>query len=88
MSAPGDVVAKEDPLITLESDKATMDIPAPVAGTVAAVRIAVGDHVSAGHVIVDLRTGEKLEAESAAPAARLRAQPRARGRSSAGTGTG
>ena len=65
----GDEVAAEDPLITLESDKATMDIPAPVAGTVAGVRIAVGDRVSAGHIIMDLRTGEKLEPESAAPAA-------------------
>ena len=34
--APGDVVAPEDPLITLESDKATMDIPAPAAGTMTA----------------------------------------------------
>ena len=65
----GDEVAAEDPLITLESDKATMEIPAPVAGTVAGVRIAVGDRVSAGHIILDLRTGEKLEPESAAPAA-------------------
>ena len=65
----GDEVAAEDPLITLESDKATMDIPAPVAGTVADVRIAVGDRVSAGHIIVDLQTGEKLEPEPAAPAA-------------------
>ena len=55
--AAGDVVAREDPLITLESDKATLDIPAPVAGTITAVRVAVGDHVSADHVIADLRTG-------------------------------
>ena len=54
--AAGDVVAREDPLITLESDKATLDIPAPVAGTITAVRVAVGDHVSADHVIADLRT--------------------------------
>jgi dihydrolipoamide dehydrogenase len=65
----GDEVAAEDPLITLESDKATMDIPAPVAGTVAGVRVTVGDRVSAGHIIVDLRTGQTLEPESAAPAA-------------------
>src|SRR5207248_605855 len=45
--------------ITLESDKATMDIPAPVAGTVAAIKVSVGDSVSAGHAILDLRTGEK-----------------------------
>ena len=55
--AAGDVVGSKDPLITLESDKATLDIPAPVAGTIAAVRVAVGDNVSAGHVIADLRTG-------------------------------
>jgi dihydrolipoamide dehydrogenase len=67
--AAGDVVAPEDPLITLESDKATMDIPAPVAGTIASVRVAVGDRVSAGHLIADLRTGVSPTAESAAPAA-------------------
>src|ERR1700761_3205388 len=62
--APGDTVATEDPLITLESDKATMDIPAPEAGTVSALRVAVGDRISAGHVIADLRTGETLVPES------------------------
>src|SRR6201996_4091282 len=61
--APGDTVATEDPLIPLESDKATMDIPAPEAGTINAVRVAVGDRVSAGHVIADLRTGERLVPE-------------------------
>ena len=55
--AVGDVVSDKDPLITLESDKATLDIPAPVAGTIAAVRVAVGDNVSAGHLIADLHTG-------------------------------
>jgi len=64
--AAGEVVAKEDPLITIESDKATLDIPAPVAGTIAAVRVAVGDHVSAGDVIADLRTGQQLVPEAAA----------------------
>ena len=65
--AAGDLVAREDPLITLESDKATLDIPAPVTGTITAVRVAVGDHVSAGHVIADLRTGETAVPEPAAP---------------------
>ena len=64
--AAGDVVAPEDPLITLESDKATLDIPAPMAGTITAVRVAVGDHVSADHVIADLRTGEQPVPEAAA----------------------
>ena len=66
--AAGDLVAREDPLITLESDKATLDIPAPMAGTITAVRVAVGDHVSADHVIADLRTGETTVPEPAAPA--------------------
>ena len=57
--AAGDVVSGKDPLITLESDKATLDIPAPVAGTIAAVRAAVGDNVSAGDVIADLRPGQQ-----------------------------
>ena len=64
----GDSVAAEDPLITLESDKATMDIPAPAAGTIIAVQVAVGDTVSAGRPIADLETGQKLSAPAAPPA--------------------
>ena len=45
-------VKGEDPLITLESDKATMDVPAPQAGTVAEVKVAVGDRVGEGAVIL------------------------------------
>ena len=50
--AVGDTVAAEDSLVTLESDKATLDIPAPVAGTVSELRVAVGDAVSEGSVIM------------------------------------
>jgi dihydrolipoamide dehydrogenase len=49
--AVGDVVAVEDSLITLETDKAAMDVPSPVAGTVAALTISAGDKVSKGTVI-------------------------------------
>jgi pyruvate dehydrogenase E2 component (dihydrolipoamide acetyltransferase) len=49
---PGDVVNAEDPLITLESDKATMDIPSPFAGTVQELRVQVGDRVGEGAVIL------------------------------------
>jgi pyruvate dehydrogenase E2 component (dihydrolipoamide acetyltransferase) len=48
----GDVVAEEDPLVTLESDKATMDVPATAAGKVQDVRVKVGDTVSEGTVVV------------------------------------
>ena len=48
---PGDVVKKEDSLVTLESDKATMDVPSPHAGTVKELRVKNGDKVSQGSVI-------------------------------------
>jgi len=50
--APGDVVAEEDPLVTLESDKATMDVPATASGKVEEVRVKIGDTVSEGAVVV------------------------------------
>ncbi len=58
--AAGDVVSEEDPLITLESDKATMDIPSPAAGTVRELRIGVGDRVEKGSLILLLDTGGAL----------------------------
>ena len=61
--SPGDVVAVEDPLVTLESDKATMDVPSPAAGTIGEVRIAVGDQVSQGDVIIELQTGEAVDSQ-------------------------
>ncbi len=54
--APGDVVHNEDPLVTLESDKATMDVPSPAAGTVRELRVKVGDLVSRGSPILVLDT--------------------------------
>ncbi len=56
--AAGDRVAKDDPLITLESDKASMDIPAPAAGTVSQLLVKLGDRVSEGNTIMRLRTGQ------------------------------
>ncbi|HHQ14527.1 MAG TPA: dihydrolipoyl dehydrogenase, partial [Chromatiales bacterium] len=52
--SPGDTVAPEDPLITLESDKAAMEVPAPVGGRVAEVLVKVGDRVSEGSLIARL----------------------------------
>lgn len=54
----GDTIAAEDPLITLESDKASMDVPAPFGGTVSEVKVAIGDIVSEGAVIVAMQTEE------------------------------
>ena len=62
---PGDQVELEDPLITLESDKATMDVPSPLAGTVQALKVKVGDTVSEGSLILTLEAGQ---AGASAPA--------------------
>ncbi len=72
----GDQVAAEDPLITLESDKATMDVPAPAGGTVAEVLVNVGDQVSEGALIVRME-GDGASAGAAAPAAGSSASPAA-----------
>ncbi|MCP5127827.1 MAG: dihydrolipoamide acetyltransferase, partial [Gammaproteobacteria bacterium] len=55
---PGDTVKVEDPLITLESDKATMDVPAPSAGVIAEIKVKVGDKVSEGSLILTLNAQE------------------------------
>ena len=54
VASPGDVVALEDPLITLETDKATMDVPAEQAGTIVSVDVKVGDRVSTGDPLVTI----------------------------------
>ena len=51
---PGDQVSAEDPLLSLESDKATMEVPSPTAGTVRALKVKVGDKVSKGTLILTL----------------------------------
>lgn len=56
--AAGDKIAAEDPLITLESDKATMDVPSPHEGTVQELKVAVGDKVSEGSPILTLELAD------------------------------
>jgi len=65
---PGDSVKKEDALVTLESDKATFDVPAPQAGVVKEIRIKSGDKVSQGSLILILEAGEGVAAAPAAKA--------------------
>jgi pyruvate dehydrogenase E2 component (dihydrolipoamide acetyltransferase) len=60
---PGDAVAAEQGLITLETDKAAMDIPSPAAGTITALKVKTGDRVSAGNVIATLETAEGAAAQ-------------------------
>jgi len=68
---PGDVVSKDDSLITLETDKATMEVPAETAGVVKEVKVAVGGKVSEGDVIVIVEAAASATtapAPAAAPA--------------------
>ena len=83
--APGDEVAAEQSLITLESDKATMEVPSPRAGVIESVAVEVGSEVAEGTVIATLRPADAAEAaavedapraeEAAAPGAEHEASP-------------
>ncbi|HET6507328.1 MAG TPA: dihydrolipoyl dehydrogenase [Baekduia sp.] len=66
--AVGDEVSAEDPLVVLESDKASMEIPAPEAGTVAELKVSVGDTVSEGDALVVLAVGDREGVAVEAPA--------------------
>jgi pyruvate dehydrogenase E2 component (dihydrolipoamide acetyltransferase) len=80
MVKAGDTVRAEDPLVTLESDKATMEIPAPVAGVVKEVLLKLGDRVSEGSVVLLLETADAAPqpvaaAPASAPASSASASP-------------
>ena len=60
----GQSVAVEDPLITLESDKATMDVPSPLAGRILSIKIKSGDKVSEGNLILELEPSGTSEPEA------------------------
>ncbi|EJO58988.1 biotin/lipoyl-containing protein, partial [Burkholderia multivorans] len=64
---PGDVIEKEQTLITLESDKASMEVPSDVAGTVKEIKIKAGDKVSQGTVIALVEAAEGAAAPAKAP---------------------
>ena len=66
---PGDSIQAEDPLLTLESDKATIEVPSPVAGTVRELKVQVGDKVSQGSLLLLLEAGDAVSATPAVPAA-------------------
>lgn len=74
---PGDTVRAEDPLIALESDKATMEVPSPDAGTIVDLKVAVGDKVSEGSLILTLEPASAGANEKPAVAAPKQAAPSA-----------
>ena len=78
--AVGDTVSAEDPLVVLESDKATMEVPSPSAGKVAAIEVAIGDNVKEGSPILSLElsgngNGAAPEAETAPAGTVEKAEP-------------
>ena len=70
----GETVAAEDPLISMESDKATMDVPSPVAGEICEIKVKAGDKVSEGSLILKLKAAENKDLESQKPSATRRSQ--------------
>lgn len=61
--AVGDVLAENDSIVVIESDKASMDIPSPAAGTLKSLQVEVGDRIGEGHVIATLETEERDDKE-------------------------
>jgi pyruvate dehydrogenase E2 component (dihydrolipoamide acetyltransferase) len=79
MVKPGDSIKPEQPLVTLESDKASMEVPAPLGGTVQDLKVKVGDRVGKGTVILTLVTDPEAAAQAASgpPAPATSAPPTA-----------
>ena len=73
---PGDRVQVEDPLLTLESDKATMDVPSPAAGTVTDVKVKVGDMVAEGTLVLTLEPSADVEKATPAAVAKSASAPK------------
>ena len=71
----GDTVAKDQGLVTLESDKATMEVPATVAGVVQSLAVKLGDEVSTGHVVAIIETNGAAAAPAATPKPAAAAAP-------------
>ena len=67
--SPGDTIGIDDSLVTVESDKASMDIPTPEAGVVKEVKVKVGDKIAEGHLIITLEVIDRIESKSADVAA-------------------
>ena len=63
--SPGDTIAQEDPLVTLESDKATMDVPSPLEGVVQDIKVSVGDTVSEGTLLLTVTAPDEADEEDA-----------------------
>ncbi|MCK4676165.1 MAG: E3 binding domain-containing protein, partial [Gammaproteobacteria bacterium] len=75
--AAGDHIDVEDPIASLESDKAAMEIPSPFAGTVKEVKISIGDKVSEGNLMITIEASEASASATEAPAVETEAKTEA-----------
>src|SRR5947208_3925108 len=71
---PGDTLSKEQPVLELETDKATIEVPSSVAGTIGEIKVKPGDKVKVGQVILTVSDGGKAEAASPAKAEKAEGQ--------------
>ncbi|MCW8923976.1 MAG: hypothetical protein OQK69_10170, partial [Gammaproteobacteria bacterium] len=71
--SPGDTVSVEDPLVSLESDKAAMEIPSEFAGTIKEIKISMGDKVSEGDLLMTMEVSGEA---AAAPPAEKKVEPK------------
>jgi pyruvate dehydrogenase E2 component (dihydrolipoamide acetyltransferase) len=72
---PGDTVKKEQALITLESDKASMEVPSPVAGIVQNINVKIGDKIKQGDLVLTVDSAEAAEIKEPTPAVNVAAAP-------------
>ena len=60
---PGDEVKKNDPIVTLESDKSSVEVPSPFGGKISELKVKIGDKVSEGSILATLEGGEVKKQE-------------------------
>ncbi len=75
---PGDAVKIDSPLVTLESEKATMDVPSPAAGIVREIKVKLGDRISEGHVVAVIESSASAAGDGPSPSAGNSTAERAR----------
>ena len=64
---PGDQVKKNDPIVTLESDKSSVEVPSPIEGKISELKVKIGDKVSEGSILATLEGGNEKIEEIASP---------------------
>ena len=64
---PGDQVKKNDPIVTLESDKSSVEVPSPIEGKISELKVKIGDKVSEGSILATLENGNEKKDEIASP---------------------